>query len=150
MAKGSYPVYEDDITVAASHKLPADLTPELDRFILGDVVPYAESFLADWPAEVYEIAVSDASLVARRKVLEKARKSADVKVRATRGNVRDLQLNTANVLVESYKLLLFPVWLARYRFEEKIYHVVVNGQTGQVRAQRPRNWLQKFVDLIFR
>lgn len=150
MAKGSHPVYEDDVIVAASHKLPADLTSELDRFVLGDVVPYDEGYLADWPAEVYEIAVSDASLVARRKVLEKARKSADIKIRATRGSVQDLQLNTANVLIESYKLLLLPVWLARYRFEEQVYHVVVNGQTGQVQAQQPRNWLQKFVDLVFR
>ena len=146
LEEGSHLVYEDDILVPASHKLPADLiVEETQHFSPSDLVPYDESYLADWPAEVYEISVSDASLVARRKALEKARRFVQTRVNATLGNVRDLQLNTSRVVVESFKLVMLPVWIARYRHEDTVCHVLVNGQTGKVSAQVPRNWLQLFI-----
>jgi DNA-directed RNA polymerase subunit RPC12/RpoP len=147
--EGNHPVYEDDVLVLAGHKLPPDLRKELDQFLLGDVVPYDHAYLADWPAEVYQIPVSDASLVARRKVLEKAQSFVKTRLSATMGSVSELQLNTAGLIVESYKLILLPLWVARYRHQQTIYHAIVNGQTGQVRAQMPRNWLQKFFGSIF-
>jgi hypothetical protein len=123
---------------------------DAQHFSLSDLVPYNESYLADWPAEVYEISVSDASLVARRRVLEKTRRLVQTRVDATLRNVRDLQLNTGGVVVESFKLVLLPVWVARYRHEDTVYHVLVNGQTGKVRAQVPPNWLQLFIGGLFK
>jgi hypothetical protein len=151
LEKGNHPVYEDDILVPASHKLPVDLAKEVDKFLLGDVAPYEQAYLADWPAEVYEITVADASLVARRRMLENARRFVQTRLTAKLGYVKDLQLNTSGVTVQSYKLILVPIWLTRYRLrgEDTIYHVVVNGQTGKVRAQMPRNWLQKFFGSLF-
>lgn len=147
--EGSYPVYEDDVPVSASHKLPAELImEELERFVLGDAVPYDEGYLADWPAEIYQIPVSDASLVARRKVLEKAKRFVKTRVRAMLGSVQDLQLSTSRVIVESFKLILVPVWIARYRHQDDTYQVIINGQMGKVRGQTPQNWLQKFLGSI--
>jgi DNA-directed RNA polymerase subunit RPC12/RpoP len=148
--EGSHLVYEDDILVPASHKLPPDLLiEEAERFLLSDVVPYDQGYLADWPAEVYEISVSDASLVARRVALERARGFVRTRVGARLGNYKDLQLNSTGVVVESYKLILLPLWIARYQLDETIYHVLINGQTGQLRAQGPKNWLQRFLDSLF-
>jgi DNA-directed RNA polymerase subunit RPC12/RpoP len=147
--EGSHTVYEDDVLVLAGYKLPTDLRKELDKFLLGDVVPYDHAYLADWPAEVYQIPVSDASLVARRKTLEKTRHFVQTRLNATLGSVSDLQFNTAGLIVESFKLILLPLWVARYRHQKTIYHAIVNGQTGKVRAQMPRNWLQKFFGSLF-
>jgi hypothetical protein len=148
--EGSHLVVENDIMIPASHKLPADLIiKEAERFELNDVVPYDEGYLADWPAEVYEISVSDASLVARRVALEKARRFVKTRVSAKLENHRDLQLNTGGVIIESFKLILLPIWVARYRHEGKVYHAIVNGQTGDVRAQEPRNWFQKLFGGLF-
>jgi len=82
-------------------------------------------------------------------VLEKARKFAQTRLNATLGYVKDLQFNTAGIVVESFKLILLPVWVARYRHQGKTYRVLINGQTGRVRAEAPRNWLQKFLGSIF-
>jgi DNA-directed RNA polymerase subunit RPC12/RpoP len=148
--EGSHPVVEDDVLVPASHKLPADFVLDaVKRFALGAVVPYDEVYLADWPAEVYDISVSDASLVARREMLKEARNAVEARLSATRGTVKDLRLNTSAVIAESFKLILLPVWVAHYRNQGQEYHVVVNGQTGEVWAQEPRNWLQKLVGDLF-
>jgi hypothetical protein len=123
---------------------------ETENFALGELLQYDESYLADWPAEVYEISVSDASLVARQVAIDKARRFVKTRVNATWGNVRDLQLNTSGVVVETFKLILLPVWIARYRYENIIYHALVNGQTGTVKAQEPANWLQKLLGRLFK
>ncbi|MCX7630994.1 MAG: hypothetical protein N2038_12185, partial [Geminicoccaceae bacterium] len=36
-----------------------------------------------------------------------------------------------------YKLVLLPVWLARFRFLGRDYRVLVNGRTGEVHGERP-------------
>jgi DNA-directed RNA polymerase subunit RPC12/RpoP len=144
--EGSYPVLEDDIFVPASHRLPANLILDaVTGYRFSDMVAYGEGYLADWPAEIYEVSVSDASLVARRVTLENARRHVRNRLQASLGYVKDLRLNTSGVFVESYKLVLLPVWVARYRHQEKVYHAFVNGQTAEVRGQAPQNWLQRLL-----
>ena len=37
----------------------------------------------------------------------------------------------------TYKYLLLPTWSLAYRYNDKTYHVVVNGATGEVQGERP-------------
>jgi hypothetical protein len=37
----------------------------------------------------------------------------------------------------TFKHLLLPVYVGAYRFQEKVYQVVVNGRTGEVQGERP-------------
>jgi DNA-directed RNA polymerase subunit RPC12/RpoP len=148
--EGTHLVYEDDLLILATKKLTVDLVKkEVDKFLLGDVMPYEHGYLADWPAEAYQITVADASLMARGKMLKKAKSALDIRLSARLESVRDLQLNTSGVTVDSFKLILLPFWIARYRHQDKVYYLLVNGQTGKVRAQMPRNLIQKFFDGIF-
>ncbi len=143
---GTHLVHEDDLLVLATEKLTIDLVEkEMDNFLLDDLRPFDHAYLADWPAEVYQVSVADASLVARRNMLENARRALETR----RGLALNAQLQTSGVTVESFKLILLPLWIARYRQRESVYHVVINGQTGQVRAQKPRSRLQKFFDGLF-
>jgi hypothetical protein len=54
------------------------------------------------------------------------------------------------VVIESFKLILLPVYLAHYRLpdDDEMFDVLINGQNGVVRAERPEgvigrlwNWL---------
>ena len=42
----------------------------------------------------------------------------------------------------TFKHLLLPVWLASYRYQDKSYRVLVNGQTGKVTGDRPYSWIK--------
>jgi hypothetical protein len=148
--EGVHLVYEDDLLILATKKLTVELVKkEVDKFLLGDVMPYEHGYLADWPAEAYQISVADASLMARGKMLKRAKSTLDIRLSARLDSVKDLQLNTSGVTVDSFKLVLLPFWIARYRYQDNIYYLIVNGQTGKVRAQMPRNKLQKFFDGLF-
>jgi DNA-directed RNA polymerase subunit RPC12/RpoP len=132
---GSEIVYENDMLVAASHTLSKSLTEEIDVFPLTRLAPYDPRYLADWFAETYQISVSDASLVARWRILDEQRRKIEVNIGEA---FKDLTISSTRLIFESYKLILVPLWIARYRYEQKWYNVVVNGQTGEVRAEKPR------------
>ncbi len=145
---GEYFLDEDDLLVPASHTLPADLQEIMETFETEELEPYAPSFLAAWPAEIYEISVSDASLAARQQTLEKHRASVRGQIRPDPffgEKIRDLRISSRNIAVYAYKLALLPVWVARYRYAEKVYRVVINGRTGEVRGQQPLNWFRKLL-----
>ena len=38
-----------------------------------------------------------------------------------------------------FKLLLLPVWISSYKYKNKIYHFAVNGETGEMQAEKPKN-----------
>ncbi|MCI0475616.1 MAG: hypothetical protein L0Y55_05165 [Anaerolineales bacterium] len=141
-ASGSRVVYENDLCVAASHTLSATLIAEINSFPLDGLAPYDARYLVDWAAETYTIAVSDASLVARWRVLEREKKVIPSTLLKP---YKDLQVSAARLVVESYKLILLPVWIAHYRMEGEQYAVIINGRTGKLRAEKPRRGVRKFL-----
>jgi hypothetical protein len=104
------------------------------------VAPYRPGYLADQPAEIYEISVSEASLVAREKAFQASRRQ----LRARMQVGQDVRLDSSRMMIYAYKLILLPLWVTHYRIEETSYHVVINGQTGTVRGQTPPGGLRKF------
>jgi hypothetical protein len=40
----------------------------------------------------------------------------------------------------TFKHVLLPVWLANYRYHEKVFRVIVNGRTGEIMGDRPYSW----------
>lgn len=139
---GSLGVFENDVPVAASHTLSAALSETIEEFSFGNIAPYDPRFLADWPAETYQIPVSDASLVARSRTVAKKRKQIEDEI--GEGH-RDLVVSSARLFVESFKLVLVPLWIARYQFDHGWYSVVVNGQLGTLRADKPASGLHKWL-----
>jgi len=128
-------VYFSDLLIPASRHLPEACRPGLAHYNLKELVPYSERYLADWPAETYQVTVGDASLEARMCAFQKEQER--VKARLMLQQVRDLSFNSLGLIVESFKLVLLPAWLAYYTLDGKRCDVMVNGQTGQVTGPRP-------------
>lgn len=143
--EGSHYVLLDDVVVPATHKVPYALREVFERFDLGQAAPYDPAYLTDWPTEIYEVAVGDASLVARRRAIEDARREIRIEAEIHAPNAQNVQSFPHNLTVQSYKLLLAPIWIANYRYEQKTYTVVVNGQTGDVFGEEPPGRLRKFL-----
>ena len=147
------PVLYNDIPVSASHRLPARLAEEIHTYRLDKILPYNPGYLADWPAATYQISASTASLVARKRVWKDAQRVVGAQIKdqivsplGSSSNI-DITLNSSKLYVEAFKLIFLPIWLIRYRYQNKIYNTVVNGQTGHVRGETPsgklKGWLKK-------
>jgi hypothetical protein len=145
---GGYPIFYNDVVVPASHTLPANLAQEVNSFRLDGLVPYDPGYLADWPAEIYQISVADASLVARQQAWEQAHRLVAARASAEIDLVKEWTLSSAGIVVEAFKLILLPIWVAHYRRRGEDYTAVINGQTGNVRGEAPRGKLHKWLDDI--
>jgi predicted RNA-binding Zn-ribbon protein involved in translation (DUF1610 family) len=139
---GSEIVYHAGVLVAASPRLSPECAEELRTFDLKQAVPFDERYLADWPAETYQISVGDASLEARRWTYEFEKQS--VRQRMLR-RVRDLSFHSLGIAIEAFQLVLLPLWLVHYNLNETRFEVVVNGRSAAVRGQRPKNWLERLL-----
>ena len=42
----------------------------------------------------------------------------------------------------TFKHLLVPVYASAYKFNNKVYQVVINGRTGEVQGERPYSWVE--------
>jgi hypothetical protein len=40
----------------------------------------------------------------------------------------------------TFKHTLLPIWVANYRYHERLFQVLVNGRTGKVAGDRPWSW----------
>jgi hypothetical protein len=138
---GAQPVWLDNFLVPASHTLPRKLLADLTDFDLSALAAYSPDLLADWPVEVYQIPLGDASLVAHQHAYDEAMEAVRKGFMPGR-TIHGLSCDSSGVVVDSFKLVLLPVWVASYRYAGKEYPMVVNGQTGSIHGQRPRSGLK--------
>ena len=123
-----YPILVNDRAIPASKKNTAILNRLLPTFDLSAAKPYDARYLANWPAEIYDITMSDASLEARVQVV---RQYTD-RMRLEITNVENMRLSSAGMTVESFKLVLLPVWMTEVQSNGELIHVLINGQNGRV------------------
>jgi hypothetical protein len=121
-----YPVLINDLAVPASRKLSAVFLRLIPTFDLSAAKPYDPRFLADWPAEVYDIPLAEASLDARGQAY--ARLKAELPERLA--PMRILSSSSAKMSVESFKLVLVPVWMTELPFGGRAHLILINGQNG--------------------
>ncbi len=141
---GAYPLLEDDVVVPASHTLPRDLNGVFATFPTNTARPFAPEFVASWPVEIYSVTVSDASIVARSLAWWRKAQSLRMQIEqeAAGWQVEDLNVSTARMGIQSYKLVLVPLWVARYEAvhgaepKDALGYLIVQGQTGAVFAPR--------------
>jgi hypothetical protein len=131
---GSVPAVMDDVLVPATSSLPTETLSKLS-YDTKQAVAYSENMLAAWPAEVYSVSMSDASIRARERVVKHSNEQIEMD---TSEALSSLRVNRAGLAVLSYKLLLLPVWTASYTYRGETYRLLINGQSGQVEGDTPR------------
>jgi DNA-directed RNA polymerase subunit RPC12/RpoP len=113
---------------------------DLDRLEFS--APLAEIFrpahLAGWPAIFYDRSLSDASLVARDKVLRELRPMMDQFVEPGRDK-RNISLSSGKWSGLTFKHMLVPVWIGEYTHEGKPYRILVNGSNSKVVGDKPKD-----------
>lgn len=141
---GTQAVHYDDLLVPASQRQRKAFQALLPTYSLQDARPYQSGYLADWPTELYDIPLADASLLAREVAARRTRE--EIRISAPPGT-QNIQIQRSDLQVSSYKLLLLPVWVTTWPEDGQVWPLLINGQTGQVLCYQPRklpkwlNWL---------
>lgn len=124
----------DDLLICASRGLPDHLVMKLSSFKTAELSPYDPAFLAGWKAEEYSVELNEAwdRAVKRMESSQYSLCSDDVPGDTQRN------LNVTNQFSgETFKHVLLPIWISAYRYSNKVYRFLVNGQTGEVVGKAP-------------
>lgn len=131
---GSRQDHYDDHLVCASLGVPRGMVDEVGDFDTSRLVPFAPAYLQGFAAESYAVDLARAWALAREKI------AAEQRARC-RGDVPgDTQRNlraTHRFSNTTFKHVLLPVWVAAFRYRDRVYRFLVNGQTGKVAGQAP-------------
>ncbi len=133
----------DDVLIAGLKSLKTKTLNRLGHFNLKDVVEFKPDFLAGWPALTYDRPLARATLLAREQIVKKVRRELHFRVLPGQ---QKRQLNTGGVNWSdmTFKHILLPVWIGSYRYKGVEYPIMVNGQTGTVTGEKPRDRLKLF------
>ena len=124
----------DDVLVLASQSLPRNYTDNLAPWDLSALQPYSPDYLAGFTAEGYTVGLADGHAIGREVmagVIEQ-----DIR-RDIGGDEQRIDSVDTDWSDETFKHVLLPIWMAAYKYNDKSYRFVVNGQTGKVQGERP-------------
>jgi uncharacterized membrane protein (GlpM family) len=134
---GAVSLFTDDMLVSGSSQISLTLLKQLRGYRLGDLVPYEPTFLAGLSAQAYDVDLETAWASARRSMRAKTKEACleQASARTTRNFSMNLDFSD-----ESWRYILLPLYLATYRYGDKVFQVLINGQTGTIAGQRPVDW----------
>ncbi|MFL5341830.1 MAG: hypothetical protein ACJ8F7_16920 [Gemmataceae bacterium] len=127
----------DDVLVCASKSLPKNRVAALAPWDLGALTGFKAEYLSGFKTERYAVGLKDgfdeAKSIMSRTIEELCRQDI--------GGDHQIvdSMRTQHVGV-TFKHLLLPLWLASYRYFDKLYHILVNARTGAVTGDRPWSW----------
>lgn len=136
----------DDVLVVGSKSLPVKYVDKLEPWNFQELVPYEEKFLTGFKTETYQVDVKQGFDIAKIKmdpIIEQTIRR-DIGGDHQRITSKSTQYNDI-----TFKHILLPIWISAYRYNEKVYRFMVNGQTGEVQGERPYSWIKITLAILF-
>jgi LSD1 subclass zinc finger protein len=124
----------DDECVLASKSLPNSITQNLEPWNMRKLTAYNEQFISGFQAECYQLDVREGFKVAQQQLNNKVKISVLQDIGGDDQRIHHLNIAYTNV---TFKHILLPIWISAYRYNNKVYRFIINGESGKVQGQRP-------------
>ncbi len=134
---GNHHRYYSGYLVSGSRGLSQRDAERIKPFHLSALKRYEPFFLAGWLCEEYSVEREPALEVCRQEFHR--REQAAVAAMLPGDTYSDLRVETRFDQVNS-DLILLPIYLLSYRYRDKLYRFLVNGQTGKMGGDKPVSW----------
>lgn len=132
--EGRHHRYYSGYLISGSRGLPQQAAERIMPFNLPALKRYAPYFLAGWCCEEYSVVRDDALRTCLGEF--QRRENQHVAAFLPGDTHRSLQVSTQFSQINS-DLCLLPVHLLSYRYRNKLYRFLVNGQTGKCAGDKP-------------
>lgn len=131
---GNVHVAFDDVLVLGSKTLPSQYAERLEPWRLDKLQAYSDDYVSGFTVEAYQIGLEPGFGNAREQMEETIRSEICRDIGGDHQRIAAMQPHFGNI---SFKHILLPIWLSSYKYGDKTYRFLVNGQTGEVQGERP-------------
>ncbi|MCK4764063.1 MAG: hypothetical protein KAW12_17825 [Candidatus Aminicenantes bacterium] len=136
---GDVSVSFDDVLVIASHSLPVKYTDKLEPWHLNELLPFDNKYLSGFRSESYQVEVTTGMETAKGKMEPVIKSTIRSHIGGDEQRVLSVDTSYQNI---TFKHILLPIWISSYRYGQKVYRFLINGQTGEVQGERPYSVLK--------
>ncbi|HKY44682.1 MAG TPA: hypothetical protein VJM50_16445 [Pyrinomonadaceae bacterium] len=138
-ASGTVTAWFDDVLIPATLSLSPNRLAALDPWDLEQLKPYEPAFLSGFKAQRYQVDL--AAGFARAKEVIAPVIEDDVR-KDIGGDEQDIESLSTRCYDVTFKHLLLPVYAGAYRYNGKLFQIMVNGRTGEIQGDRPYSFLK--------
>lgn len=122
--------------ICGSKGVKEEDTNSIEPFDIGKAIPYDPSLLANVLAEQFQISkdAAEKTCVQELKALELKNTTSFLPGSSSRSVHVDTEVD-----VQGVSTILLPLYIANYKHNGQLFHLLVNGQSGQVAGPVPRS-----------
>ena len=136
---GMVEVSFDDVTIGASNTIERSRLDEIDPWSCETIEPFNINYISGFKAEEYSIDLKEGFTLAK----DKMKPIIENRIRRDiGGDEQRINSTTTKYNNITYKNLLFPVWIASFKFKDTEYSYAINGRTGRVAGDRPYSYIK--------
>lgn len=146
---GSYQRFINDNMQYATVRYDMKMMKKLAPFDTEDNLLYKPEYIAGFISERYSVGLADSWEKAKVDINYILKRDIEDKIERehSTSHVRGIMANTQFSDIK-YKYLMLPIWLSSFRYKDKIYQFMVNGQTGKVAGKTPISPLRVCVAVL--
>lgn len=127
----------DDVLVCGSKSVPKHLVRRLEPWDLEMLEAFRAEFLSGFKTERYAVGLKDGFDEAKTIM---APEITTLICRDIGGDHQRIHSQQTHYFGVTFKHLLLPAWVANYRYQERLFQILINGRTGKVAGERPWSW----------
>jgi len=114
--------------------VPKQFVHGLMPWNLNLLAPYNEDFVTGFTVEAYQLGLEPGFGQAQAEMEVGIREAICRDIGGDRQTIDAMDPHYSDI---AFKHILLPIWLSSYRYADKTYRFIVNGQTGAVQGERP-------------
>jgi len=136
----------DDILVPATQSLSRQRLSALEPWDLQALNPYEPAYLSGFKAQRYQVELPAGFEEAKQVMAGVIDSDVRSDIGGDEQRVQHVDTSYSDI---TFKHILLPVYLAAYRFNQKVYQVMINARTGEVQGDRPYSFWKIFFFVLF-
>jgi len=136
----------DNVLVPASETIPQKLTGSMTQWNLSKSQEYSPKFLSGYKSELYQVGLPRGFKKGKRIMEQIIRTLIRRDIGGDHQRITSVSTRYDRV---GFKLMLMPLWISAFVYNKKTYRFIINGQTGEVKGERPYSWIKITLFVLF-
>lgn len=147
--QGTYKMSFDDYAVPGTERYDGGSLDMIQPFDTANSKLYKPEYVAGFISERYSIGLQNGWDIAKKQIrsILEDNITSEIKVKNVASRVRSLVMKIRHDNIK-YKYLLLPIWLSSFKYKQKVYQFMVNGQTGRVGGRTPVSAIRVAIAII--
>lgn len=135
----------DNVLVPASEIMSKKLTSSMNKWNLTNSQIYTPKYLSGYRSELYQVGLPRGYGYGKSIMDRIIRRLIRRDIGGDHQRIHSVNTQYSDV---GYKLMLMPLWASAFLYNKKSYQFIINGQTGQVKGDRPYSWIKIISTII--